>query len=319
MTTKAVEFTTPPGQLVWGSLYEPRDTDFDGNPLVYKKGVDAGKPYVMYDFGVAVPKTQAHFANEPGWGQLAWATAHAAFAGGDKSPAMAPEFSWKITDGDSTRIPPKSKSKVAPCDREGHKGCWILKFSSQFAPKIYDASRNVENPPALDTPNAVLPGDYVQVAGTMAGNTGNSPGIYLNHAAVGLKGYGKRIESAGVDVKGKFGGALPPGASLTPPAGFVAPAVPAAPALSAALPATAPAPYVALPAAVPPAAAPTAVVPAPAIMGIPTIPTVPAAPAATAMPPQPPATRPSHKGFPIDSYLARGWTIDQLRVDGYTG
>ncbi len=307
MSTKAIEFTTPPGQIVWGSLYEARETDFDGNPLVYKKGVDIGKAYVMFDFGLAIPKTQVHFSNEPGWGQLAWATAHAAFPGGEKSPAMSDEFSWKITDGDSTKIPAKSKSKIAPCDREGHKGCWILKFSSRFAPKVYDASRNPENPPALDTLNAVLPGDYVQVAGTMAGNTGNSPGIYLNHVAVGLKGYGKRIESAGVNVKGKFGGALPAGASLTPPAGFAPPAAPAAPAPSAGLPA-APASRPAAP------AAPVAVVPAPGIVGIPT---APAAPPAAA--PPPPVVRPPHKGIPYASYVAANWTDAQLRADGYMG
>jgi hypothetical protein len=318
MTSKAVEFTTPPGQMVWGSLYEPRDTDFDGNPLIYKKGADAGKSYVMYDFGVAVPKTQAHFANEPGWGQLAWATAHAAFPGGDKSAAMAPEFSWKITDGDSTRIPPKSKSKIAPCDREGHKGCWILKFSSQFAPKIYDA-RDVDHPVLLEGANAIVPGYVIQVVGTMAGNTGNSPGIYLNHAAVGLRAYLPEIRTAGVDVTGKFGGTLPSGASTVPAAGFAPPAVPAAaPAPSAALP---PPPGAAAPppAAPAPAAAPTAVVPAPGIVGIP--PTVGAPPPPSAAPAAPPApaTRPPHKGIAFASYMAQGWTLEQMRADGYAG
>jgi hypothetical protein len=317
MTSKAVEFTTPPGQLVWGSLYEPRGTDFDGNPLLYKKGVDAGKPYVMYDFGVAIPKTQAHFANEPGWGQLAWATAHAAFPGGDKSPAMSTEFSWKITDGDSTKIPAKSKSKVAPCDREGHKGCWILKFSSQFAPKIYDA-RDVNSPVLLEGKDAIVPGYVVQVVGTMAGNTGNSPGIYLNHAAVGLRAYLPEIRTGGVDVTGKFGGALPAGASTVPAAGFAPPVVPA--------PAAAPAPAwtpppagLALPPHPAPAAAPTAVVPAPGIVGIPTAPAAPPAPSAAPAAPAPPAVRPPHKGIPIDSYFAAKWTIEQLRADGYTG
>lgn len=308
MTTKAVEFTTPPGQMVWGSLYEPRETDFDGNPLLYKKGVDTGKPYVMYDFGVAIPKTQAHFANEPGWGQLAWATAHAAFPGGDQSAAMRGDFSWKITDGDSTVIPPKSKSKIAPVNREGHKGCWILKFSSQFAPKIYD-SRDVNNPVILEGNNAIVPGYVVQVIGTMAGNTGNSPGIYLNHAAVGLRAYLPEIRTAGVDVTGKFGGALPPGATTMPAAATLPPQ----PAPMAALPpAAAP-----LPAAAPrPAAAPTAVVPAPGIVGIPTAAPPPAmAPAA----PRPPVSRPPHKGIPIDSYFVQGWTIEQLRADGYAG
>lgn len=305
------EFTSPVGRLVWGSLYDPRTTDFDGKPLTVKNGPDAGKPTQSFDFGLAIPKTQAHFANEPGWGQLAWQTAHAAFPGGDRSPAMSPDFSWKIEDGDSTVISTKSKTKTRPCDRAGYKGCWVIKFSSAFAPKIYDATTNPAAPPLLDTPNAVLPGDYVQVFGSMLGNTGKSPGIYINHNAVGVKAYGVRIQSAGVDVAGKFTGTAPPGASLAPVGGFAPP--PAAAAAPAPLPAAvAPAPV--------PAAAPTAVVPAAAIMGVPVAaaaapPPPAAAPAAPAAPP----ARPPHKGVPFASYVAAGWTIEQMRADGYLG
>jgi hypothetical protein len=308
LSTKAVEFTSPVGRIVWGSLYDPRTKDFDGKPLVIKSGPDAGKPTQMYEFGLAVAKTQAHFANEPGWGQLAWATAHAAFPGGDQSPAMSPDFSWKIEDGDSTIISTKSKTKTRPCDREGYPGCWIIKFSSSFAPKIYDA-RDPNSPVLLDAPGAVLPGYYVQVVGSMAGNTGKTPGIYINHGAVGLRAYGTEIRSAGVDVTGKFGGAVPPGATNVPAAGFAPPATPAAPAPSAGLPAA--------PVAPAPAAAPTAVTPVPSIMGVPVA--APPPPSAASAVPTPPPSRPPHKGIPVDKYIAAGWTIEQLRADGYTG
>jgi hypothetical protein len=317
MSTKAVEFTSPVGRIVWGSLYEPNTKDFDGNSLTIKKGPDAGKPTQRYEFGLAVPKTQAHFANEPGWGQLIWATAHAAFPGGDASPVMRPDFSWKITDGDSAVIPPKSKSKVKPCDREGFKGHWVLKYSSSFAPKIYDA-RDINNPVLLEGKDAIVPGYVVQVIGSVAGNTGNSPGIYLNHVAVGLRAYLPEIRTSGVDVTGKFGGALPPGASNVPAAGFAAPAVPsAAPAPAPAVPAPAALfPMYAAAAPLPAAAAPppTAVVPAPAIMGIPVAPAVPAPPPAA-----PPAVASIHKGHPIAAWQANGWTLEQLRADGYAG
>lgn len=310
--SKAAEFTSPVGRIVWGSLYEPNTKDFDGNQMVVKSGADKGKPTQRYEFGLAVPKTQAHFANEPGWGQLAWATAHAAFPGGDQSPAMRPDFSWKITDGDSAVIPPKSKSKVKPCDREGFKGHWVLKYSSSFAPKIYDA-RDVNNPVLLEGKDAIVPGYAVQVIGSIAGNTGASPGIYLNHAAVGLRAYMPEIKTGGVDVTGKFGGAVPAGATNVPAAGFVAPSTPAAPAPAAAAPAAPAAPAPAAPA---PAAAPTAITPAPALMGIPTAPPPPgAAPAAPAAP----IGRPPHKGHPYEAYKAQGWTDEQLRADGYTG
>jgi hypothetical protein len=307
-TAQRNDFTSPVGRFVWGSLYEPQTKDFDGNPMTVKSGPDAGKPTQRYEFGVAVPKTQAHFANEPGWGQLAWATAHAAFPGGDRSAAMAPDFSWKIVDGDSTVVSTKSKSKTRPCDREGFKGCWVIKFSSSFAPKVYDAIANAENPPLLEAKGAVLPGDYIQVLGSMAGNTGKSPGIYINHNAVGLKGYGTKIVSAGIDVAGKFGGAVPAGASATPVGGFAPPAAPAAPA-----PSTGQLP--------PPAAAPAPVAVAPglAAAGLPPLAAASPPPAAAPAAPPAPVGRPPHKGVAYDEYIKAGWTLEQLRSDGYLG
>jgi hypothetical protein len=312
--SKAVEFTSPVGRIVWGSLYEPNTKDFDGNPLVVKKGVDAGKPTQRYEFGLAVPKTQAHFANEPGWGQLLWATAHTAFPGGDNSPAMRADFSWKITDGDSTVIPPKSKSKIKPCDREGFAGHWVLKYSSSFAPKVYDA-RDINNPVLLEGKDAVVPGYAVQVIGTAAGNTGNSPGIYLNHGAVGLRAYLPEIRTGGVDVTGKFGGALPAGSTQVPAAGF---ATPSAPAPAAAAPSASPPPPAALPAAAAPP--PTAIVPAASLAGVPVPGAAPPPPRAAAPAPPPTAvSKPLHRGIPYEAYKAQGWTDQQLKDDGYTG
>jgi hypothetical protein len=301
----ATEFTTAPGRFVFGDLYEPELEDFDGNRLVIKNGADKGKETQLFIIGLAIPKTKPHWGSEPGWGETIWAAGHAAFPGGE---AQRDGFSWKITDGDSDKIPPKSKSKVRPCDREGHKGCWILRLQSAFEPDIYDAINDVAAPKPLDAVGAVLPGYVIQVVGTIKGNTGASPGVYLNHSAVGLRAYLPVIKMAAVDVKGKFGGALPAGASTIPAAVSIpSPAPPAAGAPPpAAPPPAAPRPPV-------PAAAPTSVVPAPQIMGIPT-----AAPPPPALPAAPPG-RPHHKGYPYESYRAQGWTDEQLRADGYTG
>ncbi len=317
MSKTATELTTPPGRFVFGDLYEPETEDFDGNPMVIKNGADKGKPTQLFVIGLAIPKTQAHWGSEPGWGQAIWAAGHAAFPGGE---AQQPTFSWKISDGDSTTIPPKSKSKIRPCDREGWKGCWVLRLQSAFAPQIYNALTNPENPTPLNDKDAVRPGYVIQVVGTVKGNTGSSPGVYLNHDAVGLRAYLPEIITRGVDVKGKFGGAVPAGASTMPTAAILpAPAPGAAPALPP-LPVPAAAP--AAPAYVP-AAAPVAVVPAPAVMGIPVAPAAPSAPPAPAAAPPaappPPTTRPMHKGIPVDSYIANKWTMEQLRADGYTG
>lgn len=310
MSNTAVELTPPPGRFVFGDLYDPETENFDGEPLVIKNGADKGKPTQLFVIGLAIAKTQVHWGNEPGWGQAIWAAGHAAFPGGEASRG---DFSWKIYDGDSTVIPPKSKSTVRPCDREGWKGCWVLRLQSAFAPAIYNAITNKENPPPMNEVNAVIPGYVIQVIGTVKGNTGKSPGVYLNHNAVGLLGYMAPIITRGVDVKGKFGGALPAGASTMPTAAAIpAAASPAAPAPAAAVAAPPPVPAAA---AAPPVAAapPTAVVPAPGLVGIPAAaPPPPAAPA-------PAAARPAHKGIPIEGYFAQGWTIEQLRADGYTG
>ncbi len=313
MSKTATEITTPPGRFVFGDLYDPETEDFDGNRMVIKNGADKGKETQLYVIGLAITKTQAHWGNEPGWGQTIWAAGHAAFPGGE---AQRPDFSWKIYDGDSTVIPTKSKSKVRPCDREGWKGCWVLRLQSAFAPAVYNAITNKDNPPPMNEKGAVIPGYVIQVVGTVKGNTGASPGVYLNHNAVGLLGYMDPIVTRGVDVKGKFGGSLPAGASVMPtganlPATPPSPGVPAAPAAVPAIPAAAAPPAVAAP--------PVAVVPAPAVVGIPTAPAVPAAAPPPPAAPKPPAARPPHKGIPVDSYLAAGWTLDQLRSDGYAG
>ena len=316
MSKTAVELTTPPGRFVFGDLYEPETEDFDGNRLVIKNGADKGKETQLFVIGLAIPKTQAHWGNEPGWGQSIWAAGHAAFPGGE---AQHPTFSWKIYDGDATAIPPKSKSKVRPCDREGWKGCWVLRLQSAFAPAIYNALTNPENPVPMNDKDAVRPGYVIQVVGTVKGNTGSSPGVYLNHNAVGLRAYLPEIITRGVDVKGKFGGAVPAGAS-TMPAAATLPTPPPSTAPAAAPAAWTPPPAAAALPPMPAAAAPpTAVVPAPAVVGIPVAPAAPPAPAAAPVAPRPPAARPPHKGIPVDSYFAQGWTIEQLRADGYVG
>lgn len=312
MSKNPIEFTTPPGRFVFGDLYEPNDKDFDGNPLVVKSGADKGKPRVEFIIGLAVPKTQAgHWANEPGWGQTIWAAGHAAFPGGE---AQRPDFSWKVLDGDQKTVPPKSKSKVPYCDREGHKGCWILRFSGGFAPKIHSAI-DLNNVQPLLEPGAVVPGYVMQVIGTVDGNTGSSPGVYLNHKAVGLRAYMPVIASQGVDVTGKFGGSLPAGASALPAAGYTAPAVPGAPAPA---PGSPPPPPPAASAAAPPAA-PTAVAPSTGFIAPPAPGAAPPPPAAAAAPP-PPAAGPqmtaAANGLSYAQYIAAGWTDAQLRAKG---
>lgn len=295
-----INITTPVGRLVGGDLYTPQTTDHQGAPLTMK---DKVTPRVDYSFGVAIPKTPGvqHWANEP-WGTAIWAYGWAAFPNGE---AQRPDFSWKITDGDSA-IPNKAGRK--PCDREGYKGHWVIWFSGGFAPGIYNADGSQK----ILEKDAVKPGYYVQVFGNISDNKpSQSPGIYVNHTYVALSAYGEEIQT-GPDVSAAgFGGApLPPGASATPPAGNFNPAPPPAPPAGYAPPPAPPAPG---PAVAPP--------PAPPVVPVQPNPAILTPPPGPAVAPPPPPVVAAPVGDARNARLtpaANGATYEQLVVAGWT-
>ena len=268
--SQRVNITSPVGRIVMGSLYDPSTTDAEGKPLVVKTGPNAGQPRVNYFFALAIPKgAEPHWAHTP-WGQQIWNVGNQAFPNAAQSPA----FAWKIEDGDS-QIPNKKGRK--PCDNEGWRGHWILKFSGGFAPKVYqqEGAGYVQ----VMQKDFCKPGYFVEVAFSVEGNGSQSqPGVYLNHSMVCFRAYGQEI-TFGPDVASAgFGAApLPAGASMTPPAGAIP--MPQAPAAAPALPG-APAGYAPPPApGVMPGAAPTMPLPPglPQVPGaVPAIPGVPA-------------------------------------------
>lgn len=275
-----VTITSPVGRYVQGSLYEAETTNAKGEPLVFKKGVDAGKPRVNYFFAVAFPKKpgETHWSQTE-WGKQIWQVGHTAHPG----PAQSPTFAWKIEDGDST-VPNKKGKK--PCDREGFPGHWVVRFSGGYKPRIY---RNGNGTWVAEiTEGFVKPGDFIQVNFTVEGNGQDSetPGVYLNHNMVAFSAYGPRIEF-GPDVESAgFGQApLPPGASPVPLAS------------TAPLPSTdngfsAPTPTPAIP-----------VIPNVAFAGI------------VAPPPAPPVTPAPVRQL---TALAQGATYEQLIANGWT-
>src|SRR5215216_318221 len=99
-----VKFNTGVVRMIGGSCYTGSTHDSKGQLRVYKSGPQQGQPRTDYSVGIAIPKTQAHFGSEPGWGQTIWAEGHAAWPSGQ---AQRPDFAWKVIDGDST-IPNKS-------------------------------------------------------------------------------------------------------------------------------------------------------------------------------------------------------------------
>jgi len=311
-----INITSPVGRIVMGSLYDPSTTDAEGKPLVVKTGPNAGQPRVNYFFALAIPKgAEPHWAHTA-WGQQIWAVGNQAFPNAAQSPA----FAWKIEDGDS-QIPNKKGRK--PCDNEGWRGHWILKFSGGFAPKVYqqEGAGYVQ----VMQKDFCKPGFFVEVAFSVEGNGSQSqPGIYLNHSMVCFRAYGQEI-TFGPDVASAgFGqSALPAGASMTPPAGAIP--MPQAPAAAPALPG-APAGYMpppvpgAMPSApVPGAPAPIPVMPNAGFVQMP--PPVPQAPAAPMAPPPAPAApvrqmTAAANGVTYEAYVAAGWSDAQLVQNG---
>lgn len=206
--------TSPVGRIVMGSLYDPNTTDAEGKALVVKTGPNAGQPRVNYFFALAIPKgPEPHWAHTP-WGQKIWTVGNQAFPNAAQSPA----FAWKIEDGDS-QIPNKKGRK--PCDNEGWKGHWILKFSGGFAPKVYqqEGGGYVQ----IMQKDFCKPGYFVEVAFAVEGNGSQSqPGVYLNHSMVCFRAYGQEIQFGPDAASAGFGASpLPAGASMTPLAGTV--------------------------------------------------------------------------------------------------
>jgi len=324
MASTKVNVLFPVGRVVMGSLYKPNTTDAEGKPLVVKTGPNAGQPRTQFFFAVAIAKgPETHWA-QTAWGAELWKIGHTAFP----NAAQSPSFAWKVEDGDSA-IPNKRGRK--PCEQEGFRGHWVVKFSNGFAPKVY----KVENGGFVQVLEAdfIKPGYFVEVSGTIDGNGSQSqPGIYINSSMVCFRGYGEEI-SFGPDVNevGFGKSALPAGASATPAASSIP--MPAAAGASVGVAAIAPPPVSAWPAPVPvhpnpaflqippaiptsagtvapPPVATTADVPAPAAPGI------PAPPVPSAYPSSCPQMTTKAQGVSYAAYQASGWTDAQLIANG---
>lgn len=244
MQTENLFITTPVGRIVSGDVYNGRNTDGEGNPLVYKSGARKGEPRTEWSIGLAIPKAGEQHWNQTQWGATIWNAAQSLrpnyFNAGQ---CVHPQFAFKIMDGDSQQ--PNTKGKK-PCDNPNYVGHWILWFSNGSAPSLYDCIGG-KAPEPLAAEIKIMRGYYVQVQGSIASNgSDQSPGIFLNLNMVALCGYGEVIQS-GPDVsQAGFGGqALPAGASATPLAGQMpspAPATTPTPSAPAQMPAPSTAP-----------------------------------------------------------------------------
>lgn len=293
------DITFPCGRLIGGSVTKGDSTDSKGQPRLVKTGPNAGQPFTQWSFGVAYPKGAEQSWAQTEWGAKMYAVGLEGYPNGE---TQRPDFSWKVTDGDS-QIPNKKGKR--PCDQQGYPGHWIIWYSSGAAPKQYDIIGNKlgDAPRPLAAGMEIVPGYYVQVFGSAKDNKpSETPGIYMNHSMVALVGYGERI-SQGPDVNEVgFGGvALPPGAATVPVAGAGAlPGMP--PAAAAPLPTAAPLPGV-----------PVQVAPNPAILAA-----APPPPAAAIVAPPPPAPGIVMIGaYTYDQLKAANYSDDQMIAQGY--
>ena len=189
-------FTSPVGRMVSGSLYEGDDRDERGQPYVYKTGNNIGKPYRKYSFGIAIAKgaeaQQPYGSNNwmcTDWGQkiLAMGTAMRADAA-----QLGDAFSWKVKDGDSTKLNSKGR---APAQNEGWPGHWVVFITSNQLLEATAACQlytlvNEPQPKPLAQAGTIMPGDFVQVNMVVEPNgEAQKPGVYINARMVCLIGY----------------------------------------------------------------------------------------------------------------------------------
>lgn len=311
----------PPGRIIQGDVYKGSDKDSKGVPRLVKTGPNKGQPSTQFFIGVAIPKAGEQAWWQTAWGQQIMAVGQQGFPNFYNNPA----FAWKIEDGDST-VPNKSNKR--PCDLEGAKGHWILKFSSQFAPPVYQQPQ-----PGVfervDAPGLIKTGWWVQVNASVKSNgSTESPGIYLNQQMVLFVKQDAEITS-GPDAATAFAGAAVaslPGVAAMPFAGAapqaamptpgvhpgMAPMQPAAPQPTMVAPHPG---FLAGPGAMPGPAMPGATAAAPAMPMAPGLPPGPAA--APPVPAGPQMTQAGiNSGFSYAQYREKGWTDDQLRQNG---
>jgi len=261
--SEAIEFVSPVGRWIQGSIWTPNTTDKKGAPLVFKTGANAGQPREDYYFGIAIAKDNPDLG---AFYALLTQAAQSSFPGGQFN---LPTFRWKFLDGDTALTGTGQPYN----QREGFAGHFVFQFGSSFKPTVYaqDAAS------VMIDPASVKRGYFVRVIGNVAGNGDPAdPGLYLNHNFVQFMGFGPEIHF-GPDGAALLAAApvahMPVGMSAAPIAGAI-PAAPVIPGVAPVVPTQA-APVLGAPAAV--AAAPVAAA----------IPTAPVAAVAGVVPGQP--------------------------------
>jgi hypothetical protein len=185
MAQERIMITSPVVRIVQGDIYNPSTKDMKGNPLVYRTGVDAGKPRVDYFLKTAFAKTpgQSHWS-QGDFGKQIWNAGASLWNG-------STNLFWKIEDGDDA-TPNIERKGRKNCDNEGWPGNWVMKFGSSFAPKLVHMVGGAPVP--LTEEGYIKCGDYVQVYFEVRSNNDVSkPGLLYNAAIICFTSGGKEI------------------------------------------------------------------------------------------------------------------------------
>lgn len=180
----------------------------------------AGNPMHQTFFYFAVPKAGSTEFKATEFGAAMLAEAQAAWPKGEYN---APDFAWKVIDGDSTV--PMRGGKPAPATREGFPGNWVLRLTTGIPVRCYHNGKY--NPmEQIQDKNAIKCGDYGRVFVTIkANNSAQSPGLYVNPTLFSLDRAGELIVTeGGPSAADVFGGGSAPAPQATPPAPAPAPA-----------------------------------------------------------------------------------------------
>ena len=174
--SERVTLQLPAGRLISGSVSEKRTTDYQNQPIAPDKQ--------GFDFGIAIQKSA------PGINEIIGAYYQKAVADFQGNQGVlqqiqmglgAPEFSWKIKDGDL----PNREGSI----NENSRGCWVFYLSSIYAPTCSNA-QNIQIDPAQ-----VKRGYFVdaQISIKGNGNSGRTAGLFASGNIVRLLGYGPEI------------------------------------------------------------------------------------------------------------------------------
>jgi hypothetical protein len=200
---------SPKGRYVQGDAFEAQTKDQQGSPLTIKTGPNAGQPTQRYFMAVAFlksdPATLPYLLQMRSVAVQAWAKF---FPAPTNTPPLFgcthPKFSIKIMDGDGVDDNGKQNST-----KEGFAGHWVVKYSSAFAPQVFEAGKH-DQMQRVDIDKAkhslLKRGYYVRVFANVESNMNDQrPGLYVNLNMVEIVHAGEEIVS-GPDAATVFGG-----------------------------------------------------------------------------------------------------------------